>query len=503
MDGLNQKIRSAYLWTTALLLTKNLLGFGLSLLLARFLSPADYGLVGMVTVLTGIVLVAQDWGMGQAVIYFDEDHGHLATYFTVAALTGAILTVATFLVAPAVGAIYHEPRLVPIMQVLSFTLLLGGLRSVSQGLLTKRFQFRSITLIEAGCTIGSVLIAVILAWKGFGAWSLVVNILLGAFLQTVLFCWLIRPQFTLAIDRVALGRAFRWGLPLTGASLLWQFYENSDYLVVGKLLGAAALGQYTMAFRLATVPNDKVSSVINRVSFPSFSAMQKEVKSVVEHWFSLTRKIGFLTFPALVALAVNAHDFIVVVLGSKWLPAAPIVKALCIVGALKSMMAITVNLVCARGRTDLAFRFSVLNAIFLPVSFLLGCKWASLSGVAVAWCVVFPLICLYLVGSATHLVGVRLRDYCRNLASPMLTGLICLAAMLPAGWSSNSSIVRLTLRSGVGLACFYLCLKFQPALRDSIGGLLVLGGAKRPTETGNVEIATGSYEEVALKKPCS
>src|SRR3954454_14295140 len=107
-DGLHHKIRSAYQWTTALQLTKNVLGFGLSLLLARFLGPGDYGLVGMVTVLTGILSVVQDWGLGQAVIYFEEDERQFPTYFTVTTATGLVLTAILFFAAPGVAAFYRE-----------------------------------------------------------------------------------------------------------------------------------------------------------------------------------------------------------------------------------------------------------------------------------------------------------------------------------------------------------------------------------------------------------
>src|SRR5215831_3712196 len=108
-SGLGGKIRSAYIWTGALQLLKNSLGFGLSLLLARFLEPRDYGLVGMVTVLTGILTVVQDWGMGQAVIYFEEEQERLPTYFTITSGTGLILTLVLFLAAPAASEFYHEP----------------------------------------------------------------------------------------------------------------------------------------------------------------------------------------------------------------------------------------------------------------------------------------------------------------------------------------------------------------------------------------------------------
>jgi O-antigen/teichoic acid export membrane protein len=243
-----------------------------------------------------------------------------------------------------------------------------------------------------------------------------------------------------------------------------------------------------MAFRLATVTNDKLSSVINRVSFPSFSAMQEDGKNLVEHWFSLTRKIGFLTFPLLAVLAVNAHDFIAVVLGSRWISAAPMVKFLCVMSALKSLSAVTVNLACARGRTDIAFRFSLVNALALPVAFLIACKLGSAIGVAVAWCVAFPLLCWYLLVQVSRLVDVRVLDYCRHLLTPLLLAATCCLCMIPMGWVLPEGIIRLILRSGAGLAVFVAYLLSRPGARESLNS--ALGLARRRNVEATPAVAT-------------
>jgi O-antigen/teichoic acid export membrane protein len=474
-EGLGHKIRGAYLWTSVLQVGKNLLGFAISILLARWLQPSDYGLVGMVTVLISIVSVFQDWGIGQAVIYFrDESEEHLATYFTVTTATGLLLTLITFLSAPVIAGFYHEPRLVAIVQALSLTFLLGGLWAVSQGLLTKHFRFQRLTLTESACTLGSGLIAVVMAWKGYGVWSLVANILIQNLAQTVLYCWIVRPRFTLRIDRALLKKVISWGMPLAGSSLLFRFYDNSDYLVIGKLLGAPALGAYTLAFRLATMVNDKISSVVNRVSFPSFSAMQDDVDSVVRHWLSVTRKLAWLNFPVLVAIAMNAEDFISIFLGPKWQQAGPLVKYLCVVGALKTLNPLVFNLLSARGRTEIGFQNTLLNSVLLPISFLLACRIGSVTTVCIAWCVVFPCTSAFLIYRAAKLVGISFWSFLRDLRAPALTAAVCLAVMLPISWLAPFGLFRLCLRSAVGLAGFAACLWFQKGVRQSLFQLIQL-----------------------------
>jgi teichuronic acid exporter len=481
-EGLAHKIKSAYLWTSVLQVGKNLLGFVISILLARWLEPSDYGLVGMVTVLIAIVSVFQDWGIGQAVIYFrDESEEHLATYFTVTTATGLLLTILLFLSAPIVASFYHETRLIAIVRALSFTFLLGGLWAVSQGLLTKHFQFRRLTLIESGCTLGSGIVAIIMAWNGYGVWSLVTNILLQTLSTTVLYCSIVRPRFTLHIDRMLLKKVIGWGMPLAGSGLLWRFYDNSDYLIIGKLLGAPALGGYTLAFRLATMVNDKISSVVNRVSFPSFSAMQDDVDRVIQHWLSVTRKLAWLNFPILVVVALNIEDFISIFLGPKWQPAGPLVKYLCVVGALKTLNPLVVNLLSARGRTDIAFQNTILNSILLPGSFLIACKFGTVTTVCIAWCLVFPCTSAVLIHRATKLVGISLWEFLGNLKAPALTAVLCWAVMLPVSWLMPFGFLRVCLRLAVGLVCFAACLWFQKGVRQSLLQLILL----RPTSAAS------------------
>ncbi|MGH9628221.1 MAG: lipopolysaccharide biosynthesis protein [Bryobacteraceae bacterium] len=475
--GLDQKVRSAYLWTIAGNATKYLLGFGLSMLLARLLEPRDYGIVGMVLVITGLLSVIQDLGLGQAVIYFKDDESALPTFFTVTTVMGALFTALTFLSAPLIAAFYNAPVLVPIVQALSFTLFLSSLKSVSQGVILKRFQFKEIAVVETVCALGSAAVAVVMAWKGFGVWSLVTNLLLQAFLPVLFILWIVRPHFTLHIDRSVMKRLLRWGLPLTGSSLLWKFYVNSDYLVIGKLMGTQALGFYTLAFRMATLVDEKIVAVVSRVSFPTFSAMQDRREEAVAHWFSLTRRLALINFPLLTALALNAQDLVAVLLGEKWLPSVEPLRFLCMVGLIRTLTPVMSTLISARGRTDISFRYSLLNSIILPVAFIIGCTYGGLRGVGIAWMAVLPVNSTFLLLNATRLMNASLEAYFRNIGFPLLVSAACLLAMLPALLLLPAGFGRLCASGASGLACYLLCLGSQPVIRQRV--LAVLAGLRK------------------------
>jgi PST family polysaccharide transporter len=427
----HHQIRRAYVWTLTGNVIRQALSFALSMLLARFLQPNDYGLVGMVGVFLVFLTAVQDLGMGQAVIYFEEAETAWPTSCTVSAAAGLILAAAMFASAPLIAKFYGLPALAPIVRWLSLILLLGGLKSPSQSLITKRLLFHKITAIETVCGLGSAIFAVYLAWRGFGAWSLVVNQLLSATLNTFVVLAVIPPAFTLQPDFPLVRRFLRWGLPLTGSSLCWSFYDNSDELVVGKFASSQQLGYYSLAFRMATLVNEKIGAIISRVSFPVFAAMQTDRESMIRHWLSVTRRSALICFPLLTILAVDASDIIQVVLGAKWLPVVEPLRLLCTVGALRVLTPIIVTLLPAVGNTRLPFQYTLLNTLIMPVSFFIGCRMSGMIGVGLAWVIVFPFLCFWLINSALRLTGTPWSIYLRNLLVPIGAALLVALGTIP------------------------------------------------------------------------
>lgn len=447
---LGPKIRSAYAWSIAGTVARHLFQFVISILLARLLSPADYGLVGMVTVFVGMLSIVQDLGIGRAIVHFEDGEETIPSYVTTAAVVGLILTGIAFAGAPLVSAFYHEPRLTAIVRALSVTIVLSSLQSVAYGILSKRFHFRALSIIELAASAGSGLIALWLALAGWGAWSLVWNMILFTAIQTLGTCILAPPRFTLHPQRDIVRKLLRYGLPLSGSAMLFQFYDNADYLVVGKMAGATPLGLYTLAFRLATMAYEKIGVVINRVAFPSFAAMQQDREALVRHWYQVSRVISLLNFPVLAFLFVNAEDTLLVLVGPKWLAAALPLRFLCMVGLLRGLSQLTQHIFSALGATMVRLHMSVVSAIVLPVSFAIGAKYWGLAGVGMAWCVVYPFLFLYLLHETRKLVKFRWRDYLAALRLPVLVTLACTAAMAPARLLLAPGLDRLLLAAALG-----------------------------------------------------
>ena len=473
---LDSKLTKAYVWTTAGSVAKNFAGFAISLVLAKLLGPAEYGLLGMAMVFTNILVILQDCGIGQAVVYYQEERSGLSLYFTTAAIIGGVLTLLAFFIAPVIAWFYQQPAITPVVRALSSTLMLGSLYSVGQGLLVREFDFRLLAIIELSSTVIAGVTGIFCALAGLGVWALVINVIFSGLLQTVAVCWFVRPRFTTQLDLAKLRDILRWGLPLTGASMLWQVYENSDYLVVGKMLGQTAVGYYTMAFRMATLVNSRVASIINRVSFPTFSTVQTDYPELIAHWNSITERIGLLVFPISTALALNAHDFLLI-LGKKWLPAEIPLQLLCLLGSLKPLISTMTNCMCAVGRTKLSFYFSLTNAIALPLAFIVACRVGGVVGVAVAWCVVAPVVFTWFLMRTLHHVRGSLTGYASSLVPGILISAGAAAAMYVAGLIGEPGTVRFAVKCAAGAAATLAGYWMHPPTRKLLKTYLFRAGS--------------------------
>jgi PST family polysaccharide transporter len=239
---------------------------------------------------------------------------------------------------------------------------------------------------------------------------------------------------------------------------------------VGKLANSEQLGYYSLAFRLATLVNEKIGALISRVSFPAFAAMQTDKTETVRHWLSVTRKSALISFPLLAMLAVDANDLVSIILSPKWLPVVGPLRLLCVVGAFRVLTPVVINLLPALGRSDLAFRYTVINATVMPASFFVGCKVAGIIGVGWAWVIVFPFLAFWLIKLALTIIGISWSLYLRNLLMPIAGALAVIAVMLPFLYLLPSGLLRLVCSGAAGCAmygaCYWSASKLTPLFAD-------------------------------------
>jgi PST family polysaccharide transporter len=209
--------------------------------------------------------------------------------------------------------------------------------------------------------------------------------------------------------------------------------------------------------------------LVSRVSFPAFAAMQADRDETVGHWLAVTRKSALISFPLLALLALEARDFVAVVLSPKWLPVVAPLRLLCVVGAIRVLTPIVINLLPALGRSDLAFRYTLVNITVMPLSFYLGCRMGGITGVGWAWVLVFPFIAFGLIGKALTLTGVSWRVYLRNLQTPVIGTLLAAAAMLPCLYLLPGGLLRLVLSCAAGAVAYIACFLLTQGRVERVG----------------------------------
>jgi len=414
-----------------------------TIVLANLLSPREFGLLAMITIITRFAEVITELGFGAALIQRKElSPIHVSSVFWVNLGTGAVVTGGLVFSAPWIGAFYGETILVPLTAFIAFTFLISSAGIIPRTLCTRDIDFRTIAIVETWAAVVGGVAAIGLALADFGVWALASQEVIRATATTVLF-WVYtswRPALQFSWD--AIKELMHFTLNLLGNRTLNYWSRQVDDLLIGRFVGSEALGNYRMAYDIMLFPLRNVSRVISRVMFPSLAEIQDQAEKIKSVYLDITAVIALITFPMLLGLLATARPFVLAVLGKQWLPMVPILRVLSLVGLVQSIGTLNGNLFMSQGRTDLQFRLGIFVKSFRIVAIVVGLNWGAI-GVAVAyglsvWITAYPNF-YYAIG----LVDLRVRTLTWNLAGIFATaavmavcvhGLTYVLADLGAAW---------------------------------------------------------------------
>lgn len=428
--NLVQKTISGTKWSAISQFGRQGLGFVVTAILARLLSPDAYGLLGMAIVITGFIDIFKDLGTSAALIQRKELSDDLiSSIFWVNALFGLLSTGIVVLIAPWVALFYHEPQVVPVLRVLSLSFVVSGLSIAQQALLTRQMIFDKLARIELMSVVVGAVVGIGMAASGMGVWSLVGQTLCGSIVITILL-WIAspwRPQRTLDWSEVR--SVASYGLNLSGFNILNYFVRNVDKILIGRYLGTTALGYYSVAYRLMLYPLGSVSNVLGRVLFPVFSQIQDDNARFRRAYLRVCASISLVTFPMMLGLWVVAEPFIAAFLGPRWMPVAVVLMILAPVGLVQSIGTTVGHIYMAKGRTDWMFLWGIAVAALLLPSFMVGVRW-GIVGVALAYLIV-QLIAVYPnFAIPFKLIGLRVRDLAMALWPPLRASLVMFGSVV-------------------------------------------------------------------------
>ena len=292
------KTKTGIKWSVVDQAVRQFITLVISGVLSRLLTPAEYGLLGMVTVAIGFLQVFKDMGLGSSII---QKQGITAeeqsTIFWLNVAIGVALTLLLLLAAPWIAVFFNEPQLTLLIRVMSLNFVIGSMAIVPDALIQKAIDFKSYFYRNLGTVIAGGLLGIWLAYKGFGVWALVGQSLLttlaGLIISFRMVPW--RPQYT--FNKNLLKSHLRYSLPLLGDSSINYWVRNIDNLLVGKFLGAISLGIYTRAYNLMLLPVRQISGTLTRVMFPSFAIIQHDIAKMWEQYSKIMSLIAMITFP--------------------------------------------------------------------------------------------------------------------------------------------------------------------------------------------------------------
>lgn len=347
----------------------------ISIALARILGPDAYGVIGMITVFASFAILFGGLGFGMAIVQRKTiEERHLAAAFWMNAAMGTLITLIMIAVAPLIASFYSEPLLTPLMRVIAFRFLFDSLGIVQSALLRRAMRFRALGAIQISSGILSGLIALAIALGGMGVWSLVALTLGFAFFPLPMLWRLARWRPTWSFEWKAGKELFAFSGPVVALDVVTYWALSLDTLLIGRFMGAAALGIYSRASSLMLMPLTQVSSVVGNVMIPALSSIQEDKVRVRRSYLRAVRLVGFITFPMMVGLFVVSDHLILALLGLKWAAVIPILRIMCGVGLLNSVG--RWDWIClSQGRTSLYFCIGAIVSVVAAIAFIIGLPW--------------------------------------------------------------------------------------------------------------------------------
>ena len=429
-NDLKQKTISGVTWSFLEQILARGINFVIGIVLARLLTPEDYGLVGMLGIFLGLSYVFIDGGFASALIQCkNRTEEDLSTVHLINVGMSILLYAILFICAPFIAQFYDQPLLTRITRILSVSLIIGAFSSVSGTLLSIRIDFKKKAYISIIKSILTGIIAITCAYYGMGVWALVVQGLASAALTTLITIAFVRWFPKTGFSMQSFKKLFSYGSKLLAATLISNIYDNIYSLVIGKTVNAAAVGQYSRAGHFPQLGNGVITGMINRVAFPVLSRIQDDDTRLIRVYDKYIQVSCFLTFPVLLGLCGCARPLVMILLTEKWADCIPLMQILCFAGLLAGTTTINLNLLYVKGRSDLVLKLEIFKKI---IAFSIVLITAFFSVTVMCWGqVVYSIIALALNTFYTKkILGYGLFAQLKTILPYLLVGFVILAEAL-------------------------------------------------------------------------
>lgn len=424
-----EELRRGALWSTISRFATRFILFGTTIVLARVLSPSDFGVVALGMVVWSLASLFADLGVSASLIQAkDHIEEQANASFWLNLFIGGGLTLLTFLVAPLVGRFYDNDLVVPILRVQGLSFMLNGFATVQSVLLTKKMAFKELAHVEIVTGFSERILALILAFTGFAAWSLVVPSIFIIPIRTFML-WrasTFRPQ--LDLGRKQWSRIFHFGKHVFATTLLRYININGDYFVIGKVMGSAPLGIYTFAYNLANWPIENIVWVINKISFPAFAKLQEAPQELRRIYRQIIQSVSMLAFPIMLGMFAVAEQLVIQIYGSKWQEGILPLKIIIGFMLIRTIASPGGGVLMALGKPKIEFYFNLVQLPLLLTAIVIGARY-GIVGVAWGMAGVLGSMGFLFIRIAQSSIHLGWRDFYHDIRPAAIVGLLMLGGI--------------------------------------------------------------------------
>ncbi|WP_292468939.1 lipopolysaccharide biosynthesis protein [Methanolobus sp.] len=352
------------IWNFAETISKRGISIVITLLLARFLTPDDYGLIAMMSVFTTVASELMESGFRQALIRkSDATQVDFNTAFYTNIGLAILAYLALFASAPLISTFYGEPRLTLLIRVVGITILISSLQVVQSATLSRELKFKAQLQVTIPATIISGIIAVFMAYQGFGVWALIAQLIVSSIVTTFSIWSLKLWRPTREVSRESFNEMYGFGSKIFLSNLLSIVFQNIYVIVIAKIFAVTIAGQYFFARKIRDMTLNQFVNTIQVVTYPALATLQNDEVALKSGYRKIIKITTYLVFPGMSFLAVLAEPFFVLILNEKWIPAVPYLQLLCIGGLMYPLHSINLNMLQVKGRSDLVLYIGIFKKI--------------------------------------------------------------------------------------------------------------------------------------------
>jgi O-antigen/teichoic acid export membrane protein len=461
--SLKQTAINGMFWTFIQQMSSQGIAFVVSIILARILLPEEFGLIALLGVFIIIADNLINSGLGDSLIRTENpNNDDYSTVFYFNLLISIALYALMFFIAPVISNFYKQPLLISITRVYCLVFIFNAFSIIQNTLLSKNLDFKKMTIINIPSTLVGAAVGVVMAYNGFGVWSLVWSNLTRAAARSIQL-WIWSPWIpTLSFKKEKIKKHLNFGYKLTLSSVIDSIFRDIYTIIIGKFFNPLQVGFYNRANTLQMYPISNFSAILNTVTYPLFSKIQHDNKQLKNAYKKIMQMSVFLIAPTLLTMSALAEPLFRFLLTEKWLPAVPYFQILCFTGIFYPINAYNLNIISVKGRSDLLLLLSIVKKILIVFTIFISFQW-GIYGLLFGQ-IPFAIIAIFFNGYYSgKLINYGILEQFKHITPSIVYSLICglIVYFLDTHITKvYTDIFRLLLGGGVSIFCYFILSYF-------------------------------------------